>query len=153
MLRKLLATGPRGWLELTEAQLWIAWAALLVTLRPRGQLVSSEPLPSPPAPASDPEPIRGTGGFEERAAVAIQRVARHGIGRPQCLIRSLALQRMLSAHGIRGAVVRFGVRKVEGEFESHAWVEQGGRILGDDPLHVRSFTPLDTLSVGRAPSP
>jgi hypothetical protein len=82
----------------------------------------------------------------ERVSAAISRVSRHGLGRPKCLVQSIALQRMLSRHGIAGARVRFGVRRGPDSFDSHAWVEWNGRVVGDDPRHVRKFTPLDDLS-------
>lgn len=50
------------------------------------------------------------------------------------------------------AELRIGARKLEGQFEAHAWVEYAGAMLGDlgvDHLHFSPFdgpiTPLETL--------
>ncbi|HXS15590.1 MAG TPA: lasso peptide biosynthesis B2 protein, partial [Polyangiaceae bacterium] len=51
----------------------------------------------------------------------------------KCLPRALALQRMLRRRGA-AAEVRFGARRVDGEFRAHAWLEYGGTvILGNLP--------------------
>lgn len=141
MWRKLLREGPGGWLNLAEAQVWIVWAGLLVRLMPRGRLVSPSREPTPPSP-----PIGATETVD-RLALAVGRVCRHGAVRAECLVRSIALQRMLRAHGIRGAQVCLGIRNRGGELQSHAWVEWGGRVIGDEPRHVRTFTKLDALSI------
>jgi hypothetical protein len=82
-----------------------------------------------------------------RLSLAMVRAARFGVFRPQCLARSVALSRMLSAHGISGGVVRVGVRRNDGEFLAHAWVELGGETLGDADEHVGTFVPLTNLDV------
>src|SRR6185503_9746550 len=84
-----------------------------------------------------------------RLALAIIRAARFGVFRPQCLVRSVALSRMLEDRGIDGALVRVGVRRANGEFLAHAWVELAGEILGDADDHVGSFVPLTNLDVQR----
>jgi hypothetical protein len=43
--------------------------------------------------------------------------------------------------------VRIGVRRLDGEFSAHAWVELGGRVLGDDARSVSSFAQLLDVSV------
>jgi hypothetical protein len=54
---------------------------------------------------------------------------------------------MLDSRGIDGAVVRVGVRRANGEFLAHAWVEIAGETLGDADEHVGSFVPLTNLDV------
>lgn len=142
MLKKLLRAGPREWFSMLEAQLWVLWAALLVTFLPRGRLVSAgEAAAAAPLPKSD------DADTVDRVVTAISRVTRFGLSRPACLVRSIALQRMLVFHGVAPVEVRFGVRKREDTFESHAWVEWGGTVVGDEPRHVRSFIPIDALSL------
>lgn len=143
MWRKLFREGPRGWLDLIEAQLWIAWASLRVRLMPRGRLVS----PSTDAPDDARSSTSHAADCIDRLTVAIGRVCRHGPVRAECLVRSIALQRMLRAHGVRDARVCFGVRSRGGELQSHAWVERAGRVIGDEPRHVRTFTKMDGLSI------
>ena len=54
---------------------------------------------------------------------------------------------MLAARGIDGAIVKVGVRRTNGEFLAHAWVELAGETLGDADEHVGSFVPLTNLDV------
>jgi len=145
MWLKLLRVGPRGWLELTEAQLCVLQAHLVLRLRPRGQLVSTPHETPPHETPTESASAEVDAGKIDAAVTAIARVASHGLTRPRCLVRSIALQRMLQARGITGVRVRFGVRRVNEEFQSHAWVELDGRVIGDDPRHVRSFEPMDEL--------
>lgn len=70
---------------------------------------------------------------------AITRAAGYGVFRPQCLVRSLAIQRMLRRRGVTGSTIRIGVRLRDGEFNAHAWVEIGGLVIGDSRTHVDSF--------------
>jgi hypothetical protein len=39
-----------------------------------------------------------------------------------------------------------GVDKADGGLESHAWVEAGGRVYGDQPEALRRFVPLLRLT-------
>lgn len=148
MWRRLLRLGPTGWFEVAEAQFWVVWASLLVRLVPKGRLVSPTPPPSEDStPSNAPTRPDAWTARADRLARAVSRACRYGILRPECLVRSIALQRMLRLHGVREARVRFGVRHRDGEFQSHAWVVCGDRVVGDDARHVRTFTTLDTLSV------
>ena len=167
MWLKLLRAGRHGWYDLAEAQLRILAAAVSVLVRPKGTLVSVEsPEPSllnqlvtssVPGPDNGggtgsmvpPTPVPGGALPEDlsRVELAIGRTARFGLLRPRCLIRSMALQRMLAARGFPDAVVRFGVRRRHGVFESHAWVEWQGRVVGDIRSHVRSFSPVNAIQL------
>jgi hypothetical protein len=81
----------------------------------------------------------------EDLALALDRAARMGFLRPQCLVRSLALVDLLRREGLDGSRVLFGVRKRNEIFQAHAWVEFRGRILADDPDHVASYSPVPEL--------
>jgi hypothetical protein len=148
MWRKLLALGIRGWADLVAAQLRIIQAVLIVTLRRRGTLVapgarrgSGQDSRTPaPSPTGDPDRV-------EELVTAMDRAARLGLFRPKCLARSIALQRLLEANGIRGSIVRFGVRMRRGGFEGHAWVEWDGAPLGEDRAFIETFTEMDDLSL------
>jgi hypothetical protein len=118
----------------------LARAQLVVFTRPPGGLIdggapdvggAASPLPS--------------AEVARRLGMAVSRAARFGVFRPQCLVRSLALQRMIERRGIEGSRIRIGVRR-EGErgerLAAHAWVEYGDLILGDQDSHVASFTRL-----------
>ena len=54
--------------------------------------------------------------------------AHYGLGHPTCLEQSLVLWYLLESQGIP-ARFRIGVRKVDGKFEAHAWVEHEGIAL------------------------
>lgn len=122
---------------LAEAQLLLVRWQLAKWLRPRGSLLDW----SADAGPSRPEP--GEWMVLKLVGWSVTRAASHGLFRPKCLVRSLAVRQMLARRGIRGAVMRIGVRRdAAGMFEAHAWVEYGGYVCGDSPTHVATFTPV-----------
>lgn len=92
-------------------------------------------------------PVSGDPLRAESLAAAIEAAATYGLFRPRCLARALALQDLLTRHGITGSEIRVGVRRRNGGFAAHAWVRWGGRLLGDDPAHVATFTEVDDIRV------
>ncbi|HEX5580611.1 MAG TPA: hypothetical protein VFX39_03475, partial [Gemmatimonadaceae bacterium] len=85
-------------------------ALLRARFRPTGQLVAPA---APAAPASraaptESDPPEAQAALEMRAAVvgratrAIDRASRRGLFRPTCLVRSLALVRLLERWGVPG---------------------------------------------------
>ena len=151
-LRKLTRLSPREWADLLEAQLALLVAQFRVWTRPTGRLVShaapsvsAAPLAESPAlqiPARAPTPVEARA---EALALAVGRAAEFGLFRPLCLVRAVALNRVLERHGITGSRVRVGVRMRNGRFAAHAWVEYGERILGDNEAHVGSFVELSEV--------
>jgi transglutaminase superfamily protein len=139
--RKLSSLSPRQWAELFRAQWALLVAQTIVRRRPVGSLATPVTTVAEADAARLPE--------AREAALAIVRAARFGVFRPQCLVRSVALSRMLVARGIAGAIVRVGVRRVNGEFLAHAWVELAGETLGDADEHVGTFVPLTNLDIRR----
>jgi hypothetical protein len=139
--RKILALSFRDWAELMQAQWALLAARGTVRNRPIGSLATPTAGIAPADPARLPE--------ARRLALAVVRAARFGVFRPQCLVRSVALSRMLEDRGISGAFVRVGVRRRDGEFSAHAWVELAGETLGDADDHVGSFVPMTNLDVQR----
>jgi hypothetical protein len=135
-----MRVGPSEWRDLAAAQWALLTAQLLVWTRPTGKLVDAvsmagvTPLPRSPQRA-------------QQLALAVERVAEHGLGRPPCLVRAVALNRLLDRRGIPGSRIRVGVRKDEHDFVAHAWVELGDRVLGDRPEHVRQFVELTDVRV------
>ena len=138
---KLARLSPREWRELFEAQWALVVAQSMLRTRPMGTLAT------PASAGGDADAARLPEA--RRLALALVRAARFGVFRPQCLVRSLALSRMLTAHGIAGGLIRVGVRRKDGEFLAHAWVEFAGETLGDADEHVGSFVPLTNLDVHR----
>ena len=138
---KLSRLSLRDWRELFEAQWALLMAQSTLRSRPTGSLATPVDAAGTADLARIPE--------ARRLALAMTRAARFGVFRPQCLARSLALSRMLTAHGITGGIVRVGVRRNDGQFLAHAWVELAGETLGDADEHVESFVPLTNLDVTR----
>jgi hypothetical protein len=120
--------------ELARAQWALLVAQVIVWTRPTGTLIGA-----PDAAGGERRPPNARA---VRLARSVRRAADHGVFRPRCLVRSVAIQRLFEAHGIDGSIIRIGVRHREGRFEAHAWVELDGRVLGDDDNGVRSFTRL-----------
>jgi Transglutaminase-like superfamily len=73
---------------------------------------------------------------------AEESAARHLFFRPNCLVQSLALLRMLRTRGI-DAELRLGARNVTGKFEAHAWVELSGVALNDATESGAAFVPFE----------
>ncbi|HEX6250792.1 MAG TPA: lasso peptide biosynthesis B2 protein [Gemmatimonadaceae bacterium] len=76
-----------------------------------------------------------------RTAALLNAVARYGLMRPNCLHRSLVLNCILSAQGI-ASEIRYGVRRRDGKFEAHAWVEHNGQPLMEPGDLHREYQPL-----------
>lgn len=101
-----------------------------------------------PAPADAAKEVgveEATLSRAEALALAVGRAAEFGVFRPLCLVRAVALNRVLERHGIKGSRVRVGVRMRNGRFAAHAWVEYGDRVLGDNEAHVGSFVELSEV--------
>ena len=122
--------------DLADAQIALVEAELLVRRRPLGQLIAAHDK------HDAPPPTLAQGSEAMRLARAVRRVARHGLVRPPCLTRALALHRLLERRGIRGSTVRIGVRRDHGVFAAHAWVDLGGAVLGDAASNAATFVVL-----------
>lgn len=146
-LRKLARLSSAELVELLAAQGALIRAQLQSWLRPVGSFVSpiapAQPPSASPGAAADAETVARAA----RLALSVGRAAENGIFRPACLVRALALTRMLEARGIHGSQLRVGVRLEDGEFSAHAWVEYAGRILGDRPENVTRYTPLSDVKL------
>lgn len=141
--------------DVVVAELALLQAQLAAWRRPRGQLVRphDDARASREAPAAcTPAELAERARTARRAVTALDRALRWGVVRPACLVRSLALVRLLERHGVHGAAIRLGVRRgaaaearharAAGDVDAHAWVELDGRVVGDDPRHTRRFTPI-----------
>ena len=121
------------------AQLELLRAQVIVWRRPIGRLIAEPPRAS-----------EGTGSSSRNTrdqrvagiATAVDRAARRGVFRPKCLVRSMALHRMLERSGIHGSVIRIGVRREGDALLAHAWVEHMGVTLIDSPRDVAVFSRL-----------
>jgi hypothetical protein len=88
----------------------------------------------PPPDAVDTQAARS-------AARMVNVAARYGPYRAPCLERSLVLWWLLRRRGI-ATDLRIGVRKADGEFEAHAWVELEGAVINDRADIATVFAPL-----------
>ncbi len=140
-LRKLARLSSAELRDLLRAQWALIHAQVLRWIRPVGEFVS----PVAPTPAGAPESAWADDDVVATAAclaLAIHRAAENGIFRPRCLVRAVALARMLESRGISGSQLRVGIRWQGDEFAAHAWIEYRGRILGDVAEHVNNYIPL-----------
>lgn len=140
---KLLRSGPSGWWLLVQAEVQILAASALVRRHPRGELIRvlEEGYSAADARRSD---FRAA----EAIALALDRAARFGLVHPLCLVRSIALHRLLERRRIHGSRINVGIRMYGSTFAAHAWVELEGRVIGDDPTYVGQFAPLAGESGG-----
>lgn len=143
-IARALHMGRDEWRAVAEAQWQLLAAQCLVWRRPIGELIAQRfaSESTPPIPMT-PQQWQSASA----AAVAIRRAAEHGVFRPRCLVRSMALTRMLDGRGIRASRIEIGVRASADRFAAHAWVELGGRVLGDVPQHTGSFVQVATIRI------
>ena len=137
-VRRLLAISPRELGDLVVAQAFLLVALGAVRYRPKGELLRRVPAAAASAVADESRLTR--------LAIAVDRVARYGLFRPTCLVRAVALERMIRRANAGPAIVRVGVSRQAGAFFAHAWIELEGRVVGDEPSYVRRFTPLEGFS-------
>src|SRR5688500_7354616 len=123
LARRVSTLSFTEWRDLVLAQ----WSLLVAHAIVRSTPIGSLAIPIARAPEPDADRLAEAQGL----ARAVSRAARFGLTRAQCLVRAVALSRMLRARGIGGAVVRIGVRRTATEFDAHAWVELCGLALGD----------------------
>src|SRR5213076_2839350 len=98
-------------------------AQMLVWTRPQGRLTSArEHGVTSSARAADIQDAVDAAGWLNRAST-------YGLFRPRCLVRAVALLRVLEARGRTGAIIRVGVRVLDGDFTAHAWVEYAGHVI------------------------
>lgn len=132
----------RAWRDLASAQLALVGAQLRVWTTETGRLTTPDTEPAPSFVPSEASIARS-----KALALAISRAAAYGIFRPACLVRSVALCRLMERRGIHNAVVRVGVVMRGAVMHAHAWVEYGGIILGDDPVNVSDYAVLPGITV------
>ena len=145
-LGRLPAQRPRDVARVGLAPWCLLRALVSLRLAPKGRLLAA-------AARADAAPTDRIDGAERarQLVLAVDRAAEYGLFRPTCLVRSLALERMLEREGIEGGVVRIGARHRNGRPEMHAWIEICGTAIGERPEVTNTFTPLqDFTAVRRA---
>lgn len=139
---RLAVVRGADWRYLAEGQGALLWARAEVRRRPEGELTARGPRR---ALAGAAQATPAERALARRLALGVLRAATYGVFRPLCLVRAVAINRLMERHGLRGSEVRVGVRWVGGKFEAHAWVEYAGDVLGDEERHVRGFAELEEL--------
>lgn len=139
---KLLALSAQEWRDLIAAQWALLRAQYILRSRPEGKLVEVE-LDQP----SDESRDLSRQADAQRLARAISRAANFGVIRPACLVRSMALCRLLESRGIDGSRVEVGVAMRDGRFVAHAWVRWRGQILGDEESRIQEYRPMSGVGV------
>jgi hypothetical protein len=137
---RLRRLSSRDWLDAGRASVALWRAQARVWRSPTGSLVQEPP----------DRTEEGSTVWTEvaRWEIAVARAARYSGRSWTCLVRALALSALLTRAGVRGARVRIGVKWVGGTFQAHAWVECGGKLLGDDYTHVRGYAPMADATPG-----
>lgn len=139
---KLRRLTPGEWRDMLSAQLALLIAQLRVWTLAQGRLTTPSGDPAPPVSPSVAEIPKA-----RNLALAVSRAATFGVFRPACLVRSVALCRLMERRGIHHGIVRVGVVMRGGRFHAHAWVEYAGEVLGDDPLSVSDYETLPGVNV------
>lgn len=91
----------------------------------------------------DPEArlASGSGELVQQTSRMVRAARRYSLAKFTCLEESLTLWYLLRKQGI-ATQLRIGVRKMEGKFEAHAWVEYEGAALdqsGEVHQHYAAF--------------
>ena len=139
-----IAADLRGLAAMRPADVALTVEALRELLRARGEREGPELqralVERPPARRGEAE------GDPLRVARSVRRAGRLFPGGSNCLVQSLALDRMLRGRG-HPAEVRIGVKREGGELAAHAWVEYEGVALLEAGLE--EFSTLGQASVPR----
>lgn len=146
-LARIARLDAREWSDFLRAHVAVARAAWAVRWRRRGGGVavreSSESTRSTSESRIDSRRVERA----RKLSLAVDRACRWSPLRPRCLVRAVALQRLISSAGLEGGEVRIGVQRDPAGFVAHAWVDYGGTILGDAPESVSGYATLEGLDV------
>ena len=89
-----------------------------------------------------PQPTAGAPASVQRLEAidhAVREVASHSLIGLECKERSLVCLALARESGVPAHLV---VGVDHDPIQGHVWVEAGGRVIGDDPEHCRSFEPV-----------
>jgi Transglutaminase-like superfamily len=82
-----------------------------------------------------------------RWSTAVDRALRWLPGDQACLVRASALRALLAANGVADAEVKIGVRRGDGAFAAHAWVELHGTPIAEPAALRGAFASFDGVTV------
>lgn len=133
MLRRLAALDGRTIADLARAGFELAVGRLLLGSAQAQALIAASPSPTTKLDGAETELV-------ERVAFAIPRVAARVPWRADCMVQALAAEHWLRVHGIATTLTLGVPRDKLTEFEAHAWLTAGDRVVtGGD---VRGYVPL-----------
>lgn len=97
-------------------------------------------------PPADTSPLPPSGQMSRAVWVGIRvrRIADRLPWHSTCLVRAIAGQLLLKRRGLRGGVIRLGVKKENNTLAAHAWLIYGPQTLlgGEEAI---SYVPLSDL--------
>jgi hypothetical protein len=140
-LRRFSALPPHARLLFVRAAVLLPAVAL--SLKVRGFLTTQKSLQKSARPASLQSDASAWADQQPGWCVRmVNAAARELWPMSTCLERSLVLWQLLGRSGIVSAV-RIGARKVDGDFEAHAWVERNGEPLNDREFAHRHYAAFE----------
>jgi len=113
-----------------------------LSLRWRGFRATQAALQRFVANSNKKKDCSNAGGRAKLTAHMVYAADRHGLIHSTCLALSLTLWWLLERQGIESHL-RVGIRKEEGEFEAHAWVERDGVALNEPEEHHQHYAAFD----------
>lgn len=137
-LRKLLRLSPGEFTRLCYVSVLLVLAEMHVRLWPFRTILHALERRCARAQATSNRVATLLPDAVSRLTWLVDVADRHSLLRPSCLRRSLALAWLLSGRGVATAL-RIGVARANHQLLAHAWLEQDGRVVLDDPARVRSF--------------
>ena len=124
--RQAVRLDRQTWLDLFRAAIELGFARVRLGSRQAGDLLGSADVAAlQPAPALDQDGAR----LVERVAFAIPRAGPRLPWRADCLVQALAAQNWLGRHGVASQLVIGARKSSSAEFEAHAWLKVGERIV------------------------
>ncbi|MEW5828586.1 MAG: lasso peptide biosynthesis B2 protein [Chloroflexota bacterium] len=139
-LRLARQLSPADWLVLAEAW-WALWGASLASSR-----MKIETLAAPPASLPDESPLRPEKIVLAQRTGRLLGLAARGHFLPMtCLVRALALYRLLERRGIPSRL-RIGAARAGGGMRAHAWVEVEGRAVGESAGATERFAVFESAA-------
>lgn len=146
-LDRLSRLRPRDAASIARTLAWFAVARVMIKVR--GFVATSSILGLERIEQIDrpPGPLPGLAPATARAMRVAIRLLDWPLMRASCVPRSIAIQRMLSAHRISSELV-IGVLLDEG-FKAHAWVEVDGHPVAFDEVGAARWKPLTRFRLVR----
>lgn len=118
-------------LLLAEAWLTLLWVRFILRIRPKSTLRNALKHRGRPW-------LRRAGNDPDTIGAAVKTFARTHVVPMTCLVRSIAIKRMLERRDL-APDLRIGFLRGEGRLHGHAWIELDGNVIADDPAIATKF--------------